>query len=85
MLTSLKLLTFAVRLMATPHDGGEYETTASDICAEYWTEGGDAHAACTVGLDTWRCERQGWCDPCESAPYEACDATLPDPIKAGQR
>lgn len=83
MLTTLLKLKFAALLLATPpHEG---PTTADEICAQYWESGSDGHAACAVGLETWRCERQGWCDPCESAPYEACDTVLPDPVWAGQQ
>lgn len=82
MFSTLKALAIAARLLAAPVDGGAH--VADEICAEHWTPGGDGHAACTVGLETWRCERQGWCDPCESAPYEACESTLPDPVKAGR-
>lgn len=82
MLTTLLKLTFAARLLAdAPVEG---PTTADEICATYWTSGGDAHLACTVKLEHWRCQRQGWCDLDESAPYEAADAELPDPVKAGR-
>lgn len=82
MLTTLKLLAIAARLLATPPYEGP--TTADEICAEHWTSGGDGHAACAQQLEHWRCGRQGWCDRDESAPYEA-ESDLPDPVKAGRR
>lgn len=80
MLTTLLKLKFAALLLATPAQEGP--TTADEICAEYWESGGDGHAACAVGLETWRCERQGWCGD-EPSPSDAM--ALPDPVWAGQQ
>lgn len=83
MLTTLLNLKFAALLLATPAQEGP--TTADEICAEYWESGSDGHAACAVGLETWRCERQGWCDG--GAPVSGAGGSmpLPDPVRAGQQ
>lgn len=85
MMTTLLKLKFAALLLATPpHEG---PTTADEICAEYWEQGGDGYMACARGLEAWRCERQGWCDAEETAPYQpaATVMPLPDPVWAGQQ
>lgn len=53
--------------------------TAAAECSRHWTTDGDGWWDCFVALETYRCERQGWCDPHESAPYEL--APLPDPAR----
>jgi hypothetical protein len=55
----LHAVALTLRLLVTPADAGM--ATAEAICAEAWEPDSDGHAACTVGLESWRCEVQGWC------------------------
>lgn len=70
-------LVLAVTLANSPGSAA-----AETECDRHWTREGDGWWECTVALETWRCEVQGWCDPCETAPYQACE--LPDPVRPGQ-
>lgn len=47
------------------------DAVANAACSEAWTEDSDAWWDCTVRLETYRCEVQGWCGPEETAPYQA--------------
>lgn len=50
-------------------------------CGYYWNADSDGWWSCTVGLETWRCEAQGWCGGTVHRVMEAMP--LPDPRFAG--
>jgi hypothetical protein len=56
--------------------------TSDATCDAYWERDSDSWWDCSVALETYRCERQGWCDAQESAPYQLME--LPDPARPGQ-
>jgi len=72
---SAALMTLRLLTATTPD-------TASALCAAQWEPGSDSHAACEVGLETWRCEAQGWCD---GGPSVRAAMPLVDLVWAGQQ
>jgi len=82
MLTTLKALLLAAKLLALPVGGTPYGT--EKICQEYYP-GRDLDdpmiAECACQLSTWQCEAQGWCSDEETAPYQAVARGLPDPYR----
>lgn len=60
---SWRALLLAWRLVSA--DGPE---VAEAECSDHWTEEGDGWFECVVALETYRCERQGWCSPAADVP-----------------
>jgi hypothetical protein len=54
---------------------------AERACAVHWEPESDGWWSCFVGLESWRCEIQGWCDDAGRV-VEAMP--LPDPAWAGR-
>jgi len=77
-LTRSLLLALRLSAATTP-------AAAEAECTLHHAPGGDPWGECVVALEAWRCERQGRCDPAETAPYEAAEPMpLPDPERPGQ-
>ena len=56
---------------------------AEKACSIDWEPDGDAWWSCVVGLESWRCEVQGWCTPAAGYSSTLDVMPLPDPAWAG--
>jgi hypothetical protein len=83
MLQLLANILLSLQLAGHATAPGTYSgTLAEATCDDYWEHESDGWHSCVLGLESWRCEVQGWCSGGESV---LAIMPLADPMVAGGR